>query len=105
MATMPADANALAGEPLGNTIAHGIDYADDFMARDTRKLQAGPVAFDDEGITVTDAAGLDFDTNRAGTGLRDFAFDDFEGAIWTGDLGNAHLGHKQIMLRVKRMTG
>jgi len=61
------------------------------MAWNARILQAGPVAFFHHRIAVADAAGFDFDAHLSSSGLRDFAFNEFKGAIRVSNLHDTHL--------------
>ena len=89
-----ANAHALARFPLRNTRAHGIHDPDHFMAGHARVLQARPMAFLDQRITVTDATGLDFDPHQAGIRPGNFSFNDFKRSLREGDLRGTHLWHK-----------
>ena len=59
MASVPAEADALSRLEEWDIGADGIDYAGDFVAGRARKLDAGPLAFFGERVTVADAAGVD----------------------------------------------
>src|SRR5215216_5004775 len=75
---VPADADALPLCPSGNTRAHLIYTADDFVSRDAWVLNAGQRAFFREHVAVADAAGLHLDEHVPDTRLRDLALDDLE---------------------------
>ena len=94
MFAMPADADALAGFPFRDARADGVDDADDFVAGDAGILNAGEQAGFGNGIAMANAAGLDFDPDGAGTGLGNFAFDEFKGSVGFGNLSSAHFWHK-----------
>src|ERR1019366_5169784 len=72
MTAMPTNADALAGLPVGDVSAHGIDTAGDFVSGNARILNAGPVAFFHERIAVADATGFDFDPDLVAGRLRIF---------------------------------
>jgi hypothetical protein len=78
VAAVPAHTDALAFLPGGDTGANFVDDAGYFMAWDAGILDTGPGALDGEGVTVTDATGLDFDADLSGGGAGDFAVDDLE---------------------------
>jgi len=101
MTAMPAHADALARFPLRTAGADGIHDPDDFMAGNARILQAGPMAFLDQGIAVADATGLDFDPHLAGARFGDWAFYDFKRSARAGDLRGAHFWDKQVWLLQK----
>src|SRR5262249_5469570 len=77
-AAVPADTDALPQRPLGNTGAHLIDKAHDFVSGSTGILNAGPLAFFREHVAVANPAGLHLDQHLASTGLRNLALDDFK---------------------------
>jgi hypothetical protein len=78
VAAVPTDANALARLPLGNAGAQFVDDARDFVSRNARILNAGPLAFFGERVTVADAAGLHLDAHLSCCGLGNLALDDLE---------------------------
>jgi hypothetical protein len=86
VASVPAEANALARLEERNVGADGVDDTGDLVAGGARELKAGPVAFLGERITVADAAGVDADADVAGTGLGKFFFDELERTAGGGDL-------------------
>ena len=55
------------------------------------RLAPGPVALFHHCIAVADAAGFDFDAHLFSSGLRDFAFNEFQGAIRVSNLHDTHL--------------
>src|SRR4030095_14565420 len=61
MAAVPADTDALSLLPAGDTDAHFIEDADDFVPGHARILDTGPLAFLREHVAVTDATGRDLD--------------------------------------------
>jgi hypothetical protein len=91
MAAVPSDADALAGLPVGNVGADGIDAAGDFVSGNARILDAGPVAFLYERVAVADAAGFDFNPDLAAGGLGNVSFDEFEITAGLADLDSFHL--------------
>ncbi|HKT35973.1 MAG TPA: hypothetical protein VJR03_14190, partial [Nitrospira sp.] len=70
VSAMPADADALTRFPLRDVGTDFVDAAGDFVSGDARVLKARPVSLFDEGVTVADAAGLDFDADMAALRLR-----------------------------------
>jgi hypothetical protein len=78
MAAVPADANALALLPAGNTGTQFIDDAGDFMPWNTGILNSWPSAFFREHVTVTDTTSLHFDEHVTCVRFRNRAFDDLE---------------------------
>jgi hypothetical protein len=62
MAAVPPDADALAGFPVSNVGTDSVDAAGDFVSGNAWILDAGPIAFFYERVTVADAAGLDFNS-------------------------------------------
>jgi hypothetical protein len=93
MATVPSDSNALAGFPVGNVSADGVDAASNFVSRDAWILDAWPIAFLYQRIAVADAAGFDFNSDLAAAGLRNISFDEFEITAGFADLDNFHSRH------------
>jgi hypothetical protein len=90
---MPADTDALARFPSGNSRADRIDETYDFVTGHAWILQPRPQSIPREQVAVADATRLDFDANRSCWRIGDGAFDDFEGTTGTRDLHDAHLGH------------
>src|SRR5262245_14389333 len=93
VAAEPADADALADFELTYPGTDGGDDAGYLMAGDARVLNARKERVFDDRIAVADAAGLHFDSNRAGGRLGDRPLDDFDGTFWTSDLRDSHGGH------------
>jgi hypothetical protein len=89
---MPADTHALAGLPLANVLAHGVDAPGDLVPWNARVMDAGPMSFFDEDITMTNTASLDLNAYLTTTGLRDWAFDNFEISTRFADLNGFHEG-------------
>ena len=93
VASVPAEADALAGLEEGDVGADGVDDPGDFVAGGAGELDAGPVAFFGERVAVADAAGMNADTHVAGAGLGKFLFDELERTAGGGDLhGTAFYG-------------
>jgi hypothetical protein len=90
MSTVPAHANAFTGCPALHAGPGRVHQADDFMARDTWILQARPESLLHHSIAMADAAGLHLDSHRAGAGLGDGAFDEFERTSGFGYLNCSH---------------
>jgi hypothetical protein len=78
MAAVPAHANALAWFPLSDASTDCVYDADHFVAGHARILDSRPLTFFDERVAVADAAGLNFDSYLAWTGLWNFTFNQFE---------------------------
>jgi hypothetical protein len=90
MAAVPAHAHALADFPVGHVRAEGVHATGNLVSRNAGILQPGPMTVLDQDVTVADAAGFHFDTDRAGSGLGNFALHDFERASGLADLGGFH---------------
>jgi hypothetical protein len=90
---MPSYADALAGFPIRHIGANGVDAARDFMSRDTRILNAGPIAFLHERVTVADATGFDFNSDLVSAGVGNISFDEFEITARLADLNRFHFRH------------
>ncbi len=90
LASVPADADALAPLPLRDTGAQFIDDTGDFVPWNARILNAGPRPFLNQRVAVADATGLDLDANVSRTRLRDFALDNLKIASWALNLGYFH---------------
>ena len=69
MAAVPSDAYALAGFPIGNVGADGIDPTGDFVSGHAWILEAGPMTLFYECVAVADTAGFDFDSDLGAGGL------------------------------------
>src|SRR5262249_28533589 len=93
LTTVPADTDALPRLPRGHVRANLIDHAGNLVARHARVHEAWPAAFPGQDIAVTDAAGLDPNSDVPGTGLRDLALDDLEVGSGLGDLCHFHRRH------------
>src|SRR5712664_1740322 len=78
LATVPADADALAFFPAGDAGAYVVDHAGDFVSGGTGILNAGPVSFLYEAVAVTDAASLHANTHMPGARVGNFSLDDFK---------------------------
>jgi hypothetical protein len=90
---VPADSYALALLPRGDAWADLSDYSGYFVAGTARIRQAGPEAIFDELVAEANAAGLHADADLAWSGLRDFAFLEFEVRAGFGDDGDFHFWH------------
>src|SRR5260370_18499173 len=88
--SVPADSDTLTLRPFGNARPDSINHADNFVTGDPREFEAGISSLFDKRIAMADAAGLDFDTHRCGTGLGNFPCCNFERPVRTGDLHDAH---------------
>src|SRR5207237_2273518 len=91
---VPADAHAVADVPAGDAGAEGVDDPRHLVSGNARILNARPVAFLGQGITVADAGGLHADAHLAGIGLGYLALHDLVRAFGAHDLGRTHLGHR-----------
>jgi hypothetical protein len=74
---MPTHTHALTGLPSHNTRANGIDYADDFMTRNSWVFQSRQKAFFDDCIAMADSAGLNLNPHQSGTSRWNLTFDKF----------------------------
>lgn len=90
---MPADSHALTGRPSSYVGAHSVHQPDNFVSRYARVLQAGKGSLFSKGIAMTNPAGLNLDPYRSRSGLRYFAFHNFQWPIRARDLNRAHFGH------------
>src|SRR5262249_39796417 len=97
VAAIPADPHLLAHFPPVDARPDRVDHPGDFMARDSRILDAREQSVLGHGITVADATRLDLDPDRSGTGLRDRSLDDFERAFRPGNLRDAHHRHGSFL--------
>jgi hypothetical protein len=82
MAAMPTDAHPLAFLPRRDAGTNLVDYSGHFVARDTRVLQAGPMALFHKHIAMTDPTRLHFDADLALPGHWDLSLDRFEWPPW-----------------------
>src|SRR5262245_30035016 len=103
MSAVPADADALPSLPFDHSLSHIIDHSGYFVARDTRVLQAGPMALFDEHVAVAETASLDFDADLVGTWVWNVPFDRLERGAWTCDLDGSHLWHRGASLLDQRL--
>jgi hypothetical protein len=78
VASVPAEADALAGLEKGDVGANGVDDAGDLVAGGAGILDAGPMAFFGERVAMADAAGVDANADLARTGLGEFFFYELE---------------------------
>jgi hypothetical protein len=87
MSAMPADSDALAFFPMGDARAGLVYNSGDFVAGDARVLDTGEDAFLGDHVAVTDAAGLNLDSDLACAGLGDVALDHFKitARLWDDD--------------------
>ena len=87
---MPSYADALSGLPQRDVGADGVDASGDLVSGDARILNAGPDSFFHQHIAVTNATGLDLNADLTASGLRGWAFDDFEVSTGFADLNGFH---------------
>src|SRR5262249_19790339 len=94
IAAIPADAHALAGLPVGEAGADGVDHAGHLVTGHAGVLnpRKGPLL--DKGVAVADAARQDLNADRSGSRLGDGPYDDLEWAVWSRDLDSAHGRHE-----------
>src|SRR4029077_3449385 len=85
-AAVPSDADALAGFPVGDVGAYGVDVPGDFVSGNARILYAGPIAFLYARVGMADAAGFNFDPDLVGGGFGNVSFDEFEITARLADL-------------------
>jgi len=83
VSSMPAHPDPLADLPLSDATPDGVDDSGDFVPGDSRVLDAWVETFFREYVAVTDAAGLNLDSDRSRARLRDLAFDQLERALRT----------------------
>jgi hypothetical protein len=81
MASMPSNADPLTCLPSCDPLANRIHYSDDFMAGNSRVLNAWILPLLGQRIAVADPTGLYFDSYRSRTWFRDFTFHNFKGSI------------------------
>jgi hypothetical protein len=93
VATVPSHSYTLAGFPVGDVSTDGVDAAGNFVPRNARVLDAGPITFLDQRIAVADAAGFDFNADLVARGLGNISFDEFEVAAGFADLNCFHFRH------------
>src|SRR6185312_5037460 len=96
IASVPADTDALAGFELRDASADRVNHTDDFMPWHARVLNARPVAFFRERITVANAAGLNFNAHPSGRRLGNRPFDNFNRPAGAGDLRYLHFVRHKI---------
>src|SRR5258708_37800557 len=78
VSTVPSYSYTLAGFPVGDVGTDGVDAAGNFVPRNARVLDAGPITFLDQRIAVADAAGFDLNTDLVARRLGNISFDNFE---------------------------
>jgi hypothetical protein len=98
MAAVPPDADALAGFPVSNVGTDSVDAAGDFVSGNAWILDAGPIAFFYERVTVADAAGLDFNSYLGAAGFGNISFDEFEITAGFADLDSLHFRHSFFLM-------
>src|SRR6266851_4707046 len=98
MTSVPSDADTLAGFPVGDVGADGVDAASDLVSGNARILEAWPIAFLYQHVAVADAAGFDFDPDLVAGGLGDVSFYEFEIATGFGDLDGLHFRHSCFLI-------
>src|SRR5205823_1230631 len=97
MTCMPADAHALARLPVADVGAKSINNPDDFMPRNSWILNPRKDSFLNNRVAVTDATGLDFNSDGSRHRFRDFPFREFQRTLPASDLNDAHLRHVNLL--------
>ena len=87
---MPSHADALAGLPLSDVSADGINAPCNFVPWHARILNSRPVSLFHQGVAVADAAGLHLDANLSSARFWNRTFNDFEISTWFADLYGFH---------------
>ena len=90
VATMPADADALALRPPGNTGTELVEDARDLVSWNARILNSRPQTVFRKHVTVANATGLHFDAHLSYSRRRNLALDDLEIGSSLGNLGRLH---------------
>jgi hypothetical protein len=98
MAAVPSDSDALAGFPVSDIGADGVDAAGDFVSGNARILNVRPMAFLYERVAVADAAGFDFDPKLAAAGVRNVSFNEFQITAGFADLDSLHSRHSFFLM-------
>ena len=97
VASVPAEADALAGLEERDVGADGVDDSGDLVAGHARKLEAGPQAFLGQRVRVAHPAGMDADADMAGAGIGEFFFDELKRTAGGGYLhGTAFYWHREV---------
>ena len=73
MASVPSEADALAGLEEGDVGSDCVDNAGNLVTGDARELDSGPLAFLRQRVGVADAAGVNADADVAGVRVGEFA--------------------------------
>ncbi len=89
-AAEPAHRDPVADLPALDAVAEGVDAAGDLVTGGDRESGAGQQAGADQQVGVADAARHDGDADRAGAGLAQRHFDQFERRVGGGELNGAH---------------
>src|SRR5207247_6813668 len=92
-AAVPAPARPFPLLPRGDAGAQFVNDPRDFVSRNARILNTGPLAFLREHVAVAHATGLDLDAHLPGTRLRNLALDDLERGSRLGHLRRLHCCH------------
>src|SRR5687767_6255114 len=78
MSAVPPDTHTLCKVPARNRVTQFVNKTDYFVPRNTRKLQSRVQSILSERVTMTNAAGLHFDTDLSRAGFRNVAMSDLE---------------------------
>jgi len=100
---VPSHSDALAGFPVGNVGADGVDAAGDFVSGNAWILDAWVMAFLYERVAVADAAGFDLDADLVSAGIGNVSFDEFEITAGFADLNSLHLRHGFFLMKSSLM--
>jgi hypothetical protein len=93
MTAVPSHTDTLAGLPIRNISADSVDAARDFVSRNTRVLNPGPMTLLHERVTVTDATGFDLNSDLVSRRFGNIPFHEFEIAARLADLNRFHFRH------------
>jgi hypothetical protein len=93
LATVPADADAVADAPASHVGPDGIDTTDDLVTRHPRQLDSREQRQLGERVAVADPTGLDPDADLARTRVGNRTLDDLEWPVGTRDLCDSHRAH------------
>jgi hypothetical protein len=98
---MPSDADPLAGFPVGNVGADGVDVPGDFVSGNAWVLDTGPITFLHERIAGADAAGLDLNPDLVAGWVGNVSFDEFEITAGLADLDRFHFRHNFFLINLR----
>jgi len=87
---MPADSDALSFLPRGNAVAYFIDDAGDFVAGNAWILNAGPLPFFREHVTVADTTGLNLNAHLSRSRVWNLTLDNLKICARVRNLRHLH---------------